>query len=481
MSAVNYTPPPTVARFMRSEAFIRGLQGPFGSGKSVGCVMELLRRAKLQEPAEDGKRYTRFVIIRNTFRMLQDTTIKTVHEWVPPGKAGAWKSTAKDFHVQFDDVVSEWQFRALEGPDDVRNLLSMEVTGAWINEYREISPDVFINLLGRVGRYPSPKTVRPSWTGVIMDTNPPSADSFWYSLFEEDPPEEIADLAAALDRPLAELHKQPSGLSPEAENVENLPHNYYQTMLASNAGKSSEWVKVHIHGEYGFVQDGEPVYRDFTPEMHVADKTLKANPQLPLAIGLDFGLTPAAAICQNLPSGQWVILGELTAMNCGIERFSDELLRKLRFWFPDVPQVEIWADPAGQHRSQTDEKTCFQVLRSKGLRVRPGPQDLETRLGSVRRVLSRVQEGKPGVLIDPSCKTLIKGFHGMYRYRRKRTANGELEEVPEKNEVSHVHDALQYILAGYEGPALRGGSRRQFGGVQGGKPIVRSPSFKVFG
>ena len=37
---INFTPAPTVARFMRSDAKMRVLMGPVGSGKSVGSCFE---------------------------------------------------------------------------------------------------------------------------------------------------------------------------------------------------------------------------------------------------------------------------------------------------------------------------------------------------------------------------------------------------------------------------------------------------------
>jgi hypothetical protein len=45
-------------------------------------------------------------------------------------------------------------------------------------------------------------------------------------------------------------------------------------------------------------------------------------------------------------------------------------------------------------------------------------------------------------VIDPECKSLIKGFRYGYRYKIKK--NGEMEDKPDKNEFSHVHDANQY-------------------------------------
>ena len=45
-------------------------------------------------------------------------------------------------------------------------------------------------------------------------------------------------------------------------------------------------------------------------------------------------------------------------------------------------------------------------------------------------------------LVDKSCTMLLKGFRHGYRYKKKR--NGELEDKPDKNEYSHIHDANQY-------------------------------------
>ncbi len=75
---INYTPPPTGAKFMESDAKMRVLMGPVGSGKSVTCSFEIVRRASLQTPNAQGIRKTRAAIVRETARQLQDTTIKIV-------------------------------------------------------------------------------------------------------------------------------------------------------------------------------------------------------------------------------------------------------------------------------------------------------------------------------------------------------------------------------------------------------------------
>ena len=43
---LDYKPPGVVAKsFMKDGSFVRGIRGPVGSGKSVACCMEIMRKA----------------------------------------------------------------------------------------------------------------------------------------------------------------------------------------------------------------------------------------------------------------------------------------------------------------------------------------------------------------------------------------------------------------------------------------------------
>ena len=44
-----YHAEPTLARFHASDAFFRGVRGPLGSGKSVGCCAEVMSRILFDE------------------------------------------------------------------------------------------------------------------------------------------------------------------------------------------------------------------------------------------------------------------------------------------------------------------------------------------------------------------------------------------------------------------------------------------------
>lgn len=234
MAELHYYPPPTVARFQKSRAFVRGIVGPIGSGKSSGCVVEIPKLATMQRPGPDGVRRTRWAVVRNTYRELQDTTRKTFEQWVEPS-LGAWHEQEFSFTVDKPGLHMEVLFRALDKPSDVKKLLSLELTGAYINEARELPKAIFDGLQGRVGRYPSKAQGGPSWFGVWFDSNPWHQRHWLHQLFKKVKPKGM------------ELFEQPSGLAPDAENLENLPEGYYPRLIE---GKDAEWVQCYVDGQY---------------------------------------------------------------------------------------------------------------------------------------------------------------------------------------------------------------------------------------
>jgi len=176
---------------------------------------------------------------------------------------------------------------------------------------------------------------------------------------------------------------------------------------------------------------------------------------LPLYIGIDFGLTPAAVIGQKVRN-RWLIQSEVVAFDMGIVRFAEVLRNEIATRFSETSDVYIYGDPAGDFRAQTDESTPFHILRGAGLRAFPAPSNsVDLRLESVAQQLNKMVEGKPAFLIDRRCQQLIKGFEGGYSYKRMEVSGERYADKPDKNMYSHIHDALQYLLLGAgEGRAL---------------------------
>lgn len=440
--SIIYNASPTGERFHKSQAFVRSIIGPIGSGKSVMCCTEIMKHVCSQKPFE-GVRRSRWVIIRNTYRELIDTTMRTWFDWIPES-LGVMKKQDMEFQMSFTlpdrtKVEAQILFRALDKPNDIKKLLSLELTGGWINEVREIPKQVLDMLMGRVGRYPSKRDGGPSWWGVIMDTNPPDSDHWYYVLFEEKKPENF------------DLFHQPSGLSSNAENLDNLPSGYYINM---QAGKDQEWINVYVHGQYGFIIDGRPIWPEYKDDIHHTTRNLHENLQKKIFIGIDFGLTPAAVFGQITPTGQFQVIDELCTFDMGAVNFGRLLHEKISREYKNVEEIEIYADPAGEQRSQTDETTPFQILWNQGLNAFPTyTNDFTIRREAVADYMQRLDfAGAPAFLIGPRAILTRKACAGGYKYRRMQVSGeARFQDRPDKNRYSHPGDALQYLFLGAVG------------------------------
>lgn len=446
-----YNPSPTGSAFHQSNAFVRLMFGPIGSGKSVACLMEMLVRAHAQEPNELGERKTRFAVIRNTYRELYDTTMKTFFDWVPEGYGHLLKQDMIwAIRTPLSDgtiLNTEIMFRALDKPNDVKKLLSLELTGAFINEAREIPKQILDMLVGRVGRYPSKRDGGATWYGVWLDTNPPDSDHWIYNLFEVDKPDNH------------EIFHQPSGTSEEAENIENLPEGYYTNM---QAGKDQEWINVYVHGQYGFVQDGKPVFIEYKDDIHATAEHIDVDPRLTIYVGIDFGLTPAAVFGVKTAAGRWIIFDELVTEDMGAANFGKLLNEQINHKY-SAYDFEIYGDPAGDQRAQTDEVTPFQILAAQGVVAWPTyTNDFIIRREAVAAPLQRLDfAGNPGFVVTAGAPMVRKALAGGYKYKRVAVSGAErFMDKPDKGRYSHVADALQYLMvgAGEGGKVIENGS-----------------------
>ena len=460
----------TLKTFMKDNSFFRGIRGPVGSGKSVACCIEVFRRALSQKPGPDGIRKSRAAIVRNTNPQLRTTTMKTWLDWFPEKEFGKMNWSPPYTHrIRVGDLDLEVIFLALDRPEDVKKLLSLELTFLFFNESREIAKPIIDAGTMRVGRYPSMKDGGPTWYGVIADTNAPDEDHWWSVMSGDVPPPDHLSREEVMMLVKPDNWKffiQPSGMkevknnnkeveryeiNDGAENKNNLMSDYYTSIIR---GKTKSWIDVYIMNRLGTIEDGKPVYKQFSSDVHIAKEGI-IPASVPYFVGIDFGLTPACVFAQQV-RGRWLILHEIVAKDMGMVRFAELLRQEMNTKFKGIPVGKIFGDPAGDYRAQTDESTPFQILRGAGIKAFPAPSnDVSLRIEAVSTPLSRLIEGKSGVLIDARCKHLIKGFEGGYQYRRMQVSGERFTDKPDKNHFSHIHDALQYLLLGAgEGKAL---------------------------
>lgn len=453
---MRYIASSTGKQFHASDALLRGIMGPIGSGKSVTCVNEVLRQAiDIQQPGPDGVRRSRWAIVRNTYPELRATTIKTWQDWVPdeicPIVFGAPITGRLQVDLKDGTAVDlEVLFLALDKPKDVKKLLSLELTGIWFNEAREIPKSLIDAGLGRIGRYPSKKD--GGWTRkcAIADTNPPDDEHWWYryaegALKEGETP--AANWAFFQQPPALQLVGGQWVPHPLAENAEHHTDGF-RYWLDQVSGKSREWIKVYIEGKYGTVQDGLPVYPDYNDELHCVRGRIKPLPNVPLILGFDFGLTPALIVAQLTPAGRLLFLAEMCAERSGLEQFLINTVKPgLASMFSGLRIGVVVGDPAGNQASQADEVSCFAILRKHGFMVKAAASNgLERRTGAVTHFLTTMIGGRPACALGTNLVTLRKGFNGGYKHERIAVGGEERYKLePKKNRYSHPHDAAQYV------------------------------------
>lgn len=474
--------------------------GPMGSGKTTALgPIEIYRRALMQPPCRDGVRRSRWAVVRNTTPQLIDTTIKTFREWLPD-VFGSYKENPRPQmildRIRADDgspVHIEIMFRALDKVDQVKDLLSLELTGAFFNEIREIGKTIFDAMTGRIGRYPRKEdlTGQP-WFGIWGDFNPCDTDHWLYKFIME---EKVAKCKTCKNRMggmvlypsrdpynsekylpegqrfcpmcgkdfsnaelLVDFFKQPSALSPEAENLNHLSPDYYSILMM---GKSRDFIRVYVEGEWGFVGEGKPVYPDWVTSLHVAEKDLPITRHLPLWLGFDYGLNPAVVFCQIYPDGRFYVLDELCGKDIVFRDFLTKIVKPHLNQYYQGMDVILVGDPSGENRMGIDGNTFFKELKAHGLVGRKAPSNkIGERITAVTSLLTKPlmnygTSDKPDMKhpfqVSPKCTTLIRGFNG--GYHRKRVAVVGIEkfkEEPEKTFESHIHEALQYVALEFE-------------------------------
>jgi len=446
---INYTPPETLAKFIRwhlpGELFYDWVIGPVGSGKTTSIFFKLVYMAQQQQPGRDGIRRTRAVVVRNTLPQLRDTTIVSWNYWFKDGQAGKWRATDKTFMLKFGDVECEVMFRPLDTPDDVARVLSLEVTFAIIDEFVQIPREIVDALSARLGRYPSANDGGATNWGFWGSSNPDTEDNWWYDYLHTELPEN------------ARYFVQPSGFSKDAENVENLPggRDYYTNQAK---GKSEGWIKQFIEAEWGYSAEGKPVVPSFDRTLHVHRRPLEYDPHLPLVAGFDPGIGGSAMIFgQEDLHGRLRVLGELIQDGMGAKRMIEERVWPyMRRRFPGA-QLIIAPDPAAASRSPTDEQTVVQVFRRYFEVQVESNNRLPLRLEGIESFTTRLTDVGPALLIDPEeCPTLIRALGGGWRYALDKKYGTIKSADPEKNDYSHPGDAFGYLCRFFHKQSLRG-------------------------
>lgn len=465
---------PVAGSYYLDDSEVAVIMGPVGSGKTDASCLRLARHAMTQRPDPDGVRRSRWAVVRNTGPQLRDTTIKSWLNLFPENQYGRlvgnpatqkWNFTPKG---EKHRVEAEFLFRALDDAGDVRNLLSLQVNGFYFNEVSEIAPEILQHAGRRAGRGLPVCT----WHGWIADSNPWDMEAYLHEILVLNP------------REGHKFFKQPGGMDPDAENLENLMQTEETHLLPWNDERRREQGRTYyinalrdyspadadryVHCKYGASRDGKPVFVSYNDNAHCKSVTLDAL--VPLEVGYDCsGRNPAAIVGQKQRTGQWRIAaefcGEDLSMIEHVARFKRFIVEK----FPKHRVGKITVDPSGAPKDAHDID-MIRVIRKEFpgvLVLKALTNDPKTRIEAVDGAFRRMVNGEPAIIIDPACKVLRQACISKYQYRKlKLTGGNQYADVPDKKHPwSDAADGLEYLMVGAgEARNAMGDGANDFGG-----------------
>jgi hypothetical protein len=439
-----WSPPGPVARaFLEAMDPIALLMGPVGGGKTTVGLWKGVLSSYLWPETAPGLRQVKFGVIRRLYKDLEKTTIPSWQRWFPR-TMGNWRGAAGD-PATHDLVLPHpsgsgrvelrVEFIATGDLRIEEALRGYEPSFIFIDETDTAPENALTFSYQRAGRFPS-QTLARNPKMVWGACNAPEEGNHVVRDFMDEP------------QPGHVLYRQPSGLSPAAENLAVLGADYYQKMaLALPAFERKRF----IENIPGLSRGAEAVYEEFNPDLHIADRDLAPIPGRPVIVGMDAGGTPAACVMQIAANGQRRILAEISTHAkeggsiTGPHRFGEALAELLAARFRGM-QVRGIADPSaayGADKANGEASWVEIVARVAGIPVAPAPtNDPTIRREALRLPMTKLIDGRaPGLLVCPSCKLVKRGLASDYRWTvtaGRRTGNTL------KNWASHLIEAAQY-------------------------------------
>lgn len=456
-----------------SDAFIvsRGtrdlLSGPVGSGKTTACVKRALRSAIEQPPMLiEGERRPRaprvynLAVFRETYSQLWGSTIPSWLKILNPDK-GVGRMVGSSprpglYTLDFEDGWGPIQLKAFfyawgddADPDD---LGGTEYTDAYLNEMNTLRKDLFVNISRSLARSPNraeiglPDDPAIPYGRIFGDCNAPAPDNW---VFE--------DFWGPKKPPNYQHFKQPSGFAPDAENLGSVGRSYYATQREANLSRPW-WIKIKLEHKPGYNRETDVIYDDFDDDVHVSHTPVPVYPVLPVLVGFDGGLTPAAAFEQELGDAHLNILAEAVVTR-GDEFDLAEKVKVImgsprfagcEFHFQCDPAMDAGDDTSiGSMRSRLAKHLGIKKTDIKLART----NDPETRHAAIRE---KIKDGRRKLTIDAThCPTIRRAMAGTYQYRTTHGTGDRGGAV--KNPDSHVMEAAEYaaMMCGTETARIR--------------------------
>ena len=391
--------------------------GGKGAGKSYFCIQELIACA-IEYPG------TKWIIGRQTYQSLKDTTWADFYESVPDQIIKSYNKSEMIITLVND---SKFYGRALDNP---KKFESMVICGFLLDEADEIKKEVYDTLKSRIRQMimVDGKRVTPRYR-TLLSFNPPDEDHWIIELFQQDKPKGHSIYYCST-----------------MNNLDNLPENYIPDLKATYSEDMQQRI---IHGLPGRVHKGRPVYPSFKSGNYIWP--IEVDQKAPIFRVWDFGFNRPACLWLQYINGQARFLAELLGRQIYLENFikdgkgsikdqpfvyglQEELFGKHPAGYKD------FCDPRGADESDKGS-TSIGILNDHGIYPTHRRTTIKEGIKMVKEHMdTKTTDGDPRLVVHPRCKNLIEGFRGGYH-----RLDG-MDDPEKDNHFDHLQDCARYGL-----------------------------------
>lgn len=393
---IKYNPWSKQQEFHRKQTKFKAFIGGLGSGKSVSGAVEAIM-ADINYPGHLQ------VIVAPTYKMLQDSTIRTFFEYCPRELIEKYNRT--DHHLTLVNST-EVLFRSGDNYDQIDRLRNINVGSFWLDE-AGLFPKYIWDIL--VGRLRHPLGPRTGWT-----TTTPKGFNWLWEKFVHNPTEDYSYVTAcSLDNPY-------------------LPEDYKKSLLAEYSGP---FLRQEVYGL--FVGFEGCVYSEFRRDVHVIDT--KGMTFEAVIAGVDFGFTnPSVILKIGIDNdGRVYVLDEFYerhVTDADLADYAKKHYSDVEFFIADSE------NPSAIQEFQNRDLDCRGVKKS----VSEAKENFVTSgIKRISNLLTVRGDGKPRLYVDRRCVNTIMEFEN-YRYPEK--SEGKTEKEAPLKVFDHALDALRYVI-----------------------------------
>lgn len=446
-----YQPLPTQRKFHADlRTRYKGFSGPIGSGKTRAFAYEAIFAAQLNAGLAG-------LVGAPTFPMLRDATQRTMFDVLDLEGIG-YSFHKSENRMVLTDHGSTIYFRSL---DDFERLRGTNLAWFGVDELTYCKKEAWLRLEGRLR---DKRARRPegfaAWT--------PKGFDFVHEMFiskvrNDDGTLKFPDHHAYLAIPRENHH---------------LGQGFYDRLATTY---DARFYQQEVLGEYLNVNSGQAYYAFENPDRnapHPNIKPLGFIAEDTLCWSLDFNISPMSSVIAQIQNAGWHphrlmnaqivnVLDEIVLMNSSVWKACEAFEQKTKEWArrAGVLNVRVYGDASGGSRQHATGASCYQMIKEFFSRRSEYRVSYHNKLANppVRDRVNAMNakicsaEGVRTLFMDPKCKQLKRDLEQVtWKLDANKAMTGELDQ---KDGLTHISDALGYLVETEFGLHQKGGPR----------------------